>query len=207
MGQRILLVGVVLLLVAIRWCLRVEMAQQRCERNCIASGPPVQETLDRTPYQVRQLEPKKKSEPSRAPAASASQERSKLIRLILAQTNAERARTGAGALALNSQLARAAQGHSVNMARRQLMAYGLDGRGPGDRIRAAGYRFSTWSENVAVGQSPQQVVKAWMDSPGHRRNILDPRFTEIGIGIAQGPDARYYYTQNFGRPEGMLQRK
>lgn len=57
-----------------------------------------------------------------------------------------------------------------------------------------------WAENVASGQQPNQVVAAWMNSPGHRANILNPRYTEIGVGFARDASGRSYFTQNFHQP-------
>ncbi len=64
-------------------------------------------------------------------------------------------------------------------------------------LREYGVPFRTSGENIAYGQkTPQQVVSTWMGSPGHRRNILNPRFTKIGIGFAQSK-GRNYWTQEF----------
>ncbi|MER8041795.1 CAP domain-containing protein [Streptomyces sp. NPDC094032] len=117
---------------------------------------------------------------------------------VIALVNAERAKAGCGALTANATLTRAAQGHSDDMAARDFFDHtNPDGAGPGDRVTAAGYPWSTYGENIAKGQSgPEQVMEAWMNSPGHRANILNCDFKEIGIGIhdSGGP----YWTQVFG---------
>ena len=79
-----------------------------------------------------------------------------------------------------------------------------DGQDPGDRMRAAGYRGSSWGENIAAGyDSAQKVVAAWMQSDGHRENILNCRFTTIGIGYDSGKVKSDYgpgsWVQDFGR--------
>ncbi len=82
----------------------------------------------------------------------------------------------------------------------------LDGRSPGDRIAAAGYEAWSWGENIAAGYtSPQSVVDGWMNSPGHRANILNSGFCDIGVGYAYDGEShyRYYWTQNFGRQAGV----
>ena len=64
-----------------------------------------------------------------------------------------------------------------------------------------GYRYSYLAENVAAGQrSPQSVVDSWMKSSGHRKNILNPKVTEIGVGYSSVSRDRYgtYWTQVFG---------
>ncbi|MEV5975118.1 CAP domain-containing protein [Streptomyces sp. NPDC051921] len=123
---------------------------------------------------------------------------SSLADQVIALVNAERAKAGCGALTANATLTRAAQGHSDDMAARDFFDHtNPDGAGPGDRVSAAGYPWSTYGENIAMGQSsPEQVMEAWMNSPGHRANILNCDFKEIGVGIhnSGGP----YWTQVFG---------
>jgi uncharacterized protein YkwD len=76
------------------------------------------------------------------------------------------------------------------------------GEGPKERIDAQGYQGRAWGENIAAGQrSPESVMRAWMRSPGHCKNILNPLFNELGVGLilnAEGP-YRTYWVQNFGR--------
>ncbi|MEK9520968.1 CAP domain-containing protein [Streptomyces venezuelae] len=101
-------------------------------------------------------------------------------------------------MSANATLTRAAQGHSEDMAARDFFDHtNPDGAGPGERVTAAGYPWSTYGENIAMGQSsPEQVMESWMNSPGHRANILNCDFKEIGIGIhSQGGP---YWTQVFG---------
>jgi uncharacterized protein YkwD len=116
---------------------------------------------------------------------------------VVALTNRERADAGCPALTVDDRLTAAAQGHSADMAEQDFFSHtSLDGRDFADRIRATGYP-SPGAENIAYGQtSARKVVADWMDSPGHRRNILDCELTEIGVGF---DDRGYYWTQNFGR--------
>ena len=117
---------------------------------------------------------------------------------VIALVNKERAKQGCRALTADSRLTKAAQGHSADMARRGFFDHtNPDGKDPGDRITAAGYRWSTYGENIAKGQpTPASVMKSWMNSPGHRANILNCKFAEIGVGVVKsgGP----YWTQVFG---------
>jgi len=70
-----------------------------------------------------------------------------------------------------------------------------------DRIAAANYRWRMLGENVAFGQAnAAKVVDSWMHSPGHRTNILNATFTEMGAGYAVDRSGRPYYVQVFGRP-------
>ncbi|WP_084550241.1 CAP domain-containing protein [Actinomadura rifamycini] len=117
---------------------------------------------------------------------------------VVALVNDARAGAGCGPVRSNALLVRAAQGHSADMAARGFFDHtSPDGDGPGDRITSAGYRWSTYGENIAKGQSgPESVMKSWMNSPGHRANILNCKFDEIGVGVVEsgGP----YWTQVFG---------
>ncbi|GAA3128710.1 hypothetical protein GCM10010521_13800 [Streptomyces rameus] len=127
------------------------------------------------------------------PTATASGVTAEILRLV----NAERGQAGCQPLVLNSTLSKAAQAHSADMAAHQNMSHtGSDGSSPGDRITRAGYTWSSYGENVAYGYSTaQQVMDGWMSSPGHRANILNCGFKEIGVGLAQ-PGS--YWTQDFG---------
>ncbi|KMS88213.1 MULTISPECIES: CAP domain-containing protein [Streptomyces] len=130
---------------------------------------------------------------SPAPTATASGVTGEILRLV----NAERSKAGCQPLTLNSTLTKAAQAHSDDMAAHQNMSHtGSDGSSPGDRITRAGYTWSSYGENVAYGYSTaDQVMAGWMSSPGHRANILNCGFKEIGVGLAQ-PGS--YWTQDFG---------
>jgi uncharacterized protein YkwD len=120
---------------------------------------------------------------------------------LLELTNKEREKEGLRPLAANAQLFEAARKHSGNMARQQRMAHTLDDKGPGERLREAGYRGFGWAENCAAGQrTPAEVVRTWMSSPGHRRNMLSESYGDIGLGVAVGEDGMRYWTQVFGTP-------
>jgi uncharacterized protein YkwD len=111
-------------------------------------------------------------------------------------------------LTMNPTLRCAARLHSADMGEQGFFAHeGLDGRTPFDRMADAGYVGRTMGENIAKGQqSPAEVVAGWMDSDGHCSNIMNPSFTEIGIGYWEGPaDNQFFngnklWTQNFGAP-------
>lgn len=131
--------------------------------------------------------------------------------------NRERTTRGLKPLRLDRELTKAAVGHSRDMVRRGYFDHDTpNGRSPFDRMLATRYvpRGASWTlgENIGWGTlelaQPIALVKAWMDSPGHRRNILDGRFREIGIGIVTGVPVRdrslggqpgATYTTAFGR--------
>ncbi|HEX9310681.1 MAG TPA: CAP domain-containing protein [Gemmatimonadaceae bacterium] len=117
--------------------------------------------------------------------------------------NAERRRQGLRPLVFNERLDRMAKIQADNMARFQKMAHTLpDASLPtlGDRARYVGYPYGRIAENVALGYpSAETVVEGWMNSSGHRRNILDHEVAETGIAIARSSAGGLYYCQVFGR--------
>ena len=128
----------------------------------------------------------------------------KITRKVVRLTNRERKRKGIEELSFNSKLQKAAQSHTDDMDRtgRYLAHDSSDGRVLRDRVDAVDYDWSYISENAAVGQaSPKAVVQSWMNSPGHRANMLDPEIQEIGVGYAiDDVSGRPYWVQNFGSP-------
>ncbi len=98
-------------------------------------------------------------------------------------------------------LDRVALAHAREMAVRRRMSHtGADGSTPGERATRAGYRWQAIGENVAYGQlTAGQVVAGWLESAHHCENIMDPDFTEMGIG-ADDAGAVRYWSQLFGKP-------
>lgn len=118
-------------------------------------------------------------------------------------TNAARKKEGLAPLKYNMVLAKPAQSHSENQAKQRKMTHELDGKNVGDRVKAAGYQYGMVGENVAYGSGPipaEQIFEGWMNSPGHRANILRKEYTEIGLGHGVAATGEVYYTQVFGRP-------
>jgi uncharacterized protein YkwD len=101
-------------------------------------------------------------------------------------------------------LAEVALEHSRDMAEHRNLGHpGSDGSAPADRITRAGYVWLGTGENVASGQqTADAVVKSWIESPGHCQNIMEPRFTEMGVAFALAPDQNpnIYWTQEFATP-------
>ena len=121
---------------------------------------------------------------------------------VVDRTNAERVRRGLRALTVDQRLAAAAQAHSADMVQRGFFAHeSPDGRQVWDRAVAAGYAYRKVAENIAAGQrSAEEVVRGWMESPGHRANILDGDLAQIGVGRVEGGSYGVYWTQVFGTP-------
>jgi len=130
------------------------------------------------------------------------------INEVVSLTNQYRQQNGLQPLTFNSRLGTAAQNHSQNMALQDFFNHtGLDGSEAWDRVSATGYQWSRVGENIAAGQrTAQDVVQGWINSTGHRANILNPNFTEIGVGYyllsndTGNVNYNSYWTQVFARP-------
>ena len=137
-----------------------------------------------TPKPTRTTTPTATKTTTSAPSGGSGTAEAQVLKL----TNDERARAGCGPLRTNSALTDAAEAHAADMVDRHYFAHdSLDGRSPFDRMKAAGYRGGAMAENIAVGyKSPAAVVEGWMNSEGHRKNILNCTYTVIGIGYDAG---------------------
>ncbi|WP_411098506.1 CAP domain-containing protein [Streptomyces sp. x-45] len=118
---------------------------------------------------------------------------------VLALVNEERAAAGCSPVTANDRLTRAADDYSDVMASSGVMSHtGPDGSTMASRVEAAGYQWSTLGENIARGQGDAaSVMDSWMNSPGHRANILNCSFKELGVGVHFG-DGGPWWTQDFG---------
>lgn len=121
---------------------------------------------------------------------------SEFERQVVDLTNAERAKAGLAPLGMYSPLMDVAEAKSADMARNNYFSHTSPTYvSPFDQIKAAGINYRAAGENIAQGQrTPQQVVQAWMQSPGHRQNILNANYTHIGVGFVENG---YYWTQQF----------
>jgi uncharacterized YkwD family protein/spore coat assembly protein SafA len=117
-------------------------------------------------------------------------------------TNRYRAQNGLQAVTFDWQLARVARYKSVDMRDKGYFSHTSPTYGsPFTMIKNFGINYTRASENIAAGQrTPEEVVQAWMNSPGHRKNILDPNVTRIGVGYAKGGSYGHYWTQMFIKP-------
>lgn len=124
---------------------------------------------------------------------------------IISLANSARSENGLGELTANGLLSKAAQNKANDMLARQYFAHNTpDGETPWTFIKAVGYSYSTAGENLAIDfNEAENIQSAWMNSPGHRANILNANFKEIGIGIAKGTYDNHQTTivvQMFGAP-------
>jgi uncharacterized protein YkwD len=106
-------------------------------------------------------------------------------------------------LGASRKLDEAASGHARSMARKNYFDHrGRDGGQPRDRVIRTGYQFRLTGENIALGpESAEEVVAGWLASPGHCANIMEPRFQEIGVGLATGRGrGKIYWVQTFAAP-------
>lgn len=132
---------------------------------------------------------------------------------LLTETNRVRIEHGFSSLKFSFRLGQAAQGHAKDMADNNYFAHtSPDGLSTiASRIQNVDYQYSLAGENLAAGyHSATDVVTAWLNSPGHRENLLHPDYTDIGFGLffdespGIAPEATFdsYWAQNFGRPNG-----
>ena len=118
---------------------------------------------------------------------------SEVIRL----TNVERASNGASSLSQTSALTKTAYTRA-NEIIRSFSHTRPDGRSCFTAFEENGVSYYTAGENIAMGQyTPDEVVQAWMDSPGHRANILSTKFTSLGVGVTMDGNGTLYWSQSF----------
>jgi uncharacterized YkwD family protein len=118
-------------------------------------------------------------------------------RQVVELVNIERQKNGLAPLALDSSISNVARIKSKDMSDNNYFAHQSPTYGSaGDMLTQHGIRYSAWGENIAAGQrTPEEVVSAWMNSPGHRANILASHFTKIGVGYVN--NGRPHWTQMF----------
>ena len=131
---------------------------------------------------------------------------------VLAMVNAERAKQGCSPLQIDAKLSAAAERESNDMVTKHFFSHtDPDGLTPGERVKDAGYVYQMIGENIEVNtDTPEDAVAAWMNSPGHRANILTCAFRETGIAMVEQADDvsvdgvpheyKAYWTQVFAMP-------
>ena len=133
---------------------------------------------------------------------------------IVEMTNRVRAGEKLGPVKPNAQLTAAARAYAAFLAKNDTFSHTADGHEAGDRITAAGYQWCQVGENLALNQNSNgftaiglatKSVEGWLNSPGHRENLMQPHVTEIGVGIARAADKdpKYLIVQLFGRPKSL----
>lgn len=133
---------------------------------------------------------------------------------IVERTNAFRAEQGLSPVQRNAALQHAAHEFAKYLAKSGRFAHEADGRKPAERAKQAGYWHCTVAENLALNLDSRgftveklatDTVEGWKASPGHRKNMLLPNVTDVGIGIARalGPDPKFLTVQLLGRPGNL----
>lgn len=130
--------------------------------------------------------------------------------LIVDGTNSFRADENRPAVKSNGALAHAARDFAAYLARTGRYGHTADDRTPSERAQAAGYAYCVVAENIAyqyrsagfpgAGELAEAFLQGWIESPGHRANLVDGNLTEIGVGVARDGKGRYFAVQLFGRP-------
>jgi len=125
-------------------------------------------------------------------------------RALFEALNRERIAQGLPALQWDGALAAAARDHAMRMAQRNTLSHQLPGEpAVQDRATRAGARFSLIAENIAVAPTPASIHSAWMESPHHRENILDPELNVVGIAVVKGGDG-LFAVQDFSQSVANL---
>ncbi len=129
------------------------------------------------------------------PTVTTTSQENEVIRLV----NVQRANAGLQQLTTNWELSRVARYKSADMANKGYFSHTSPTYGtPFQMMENFGLRFSAAGENIAYGQTtPSQVMDAWMNSPGHRSNIMSATYNQIGVGLAKNKNGVCYWTQMF----------
>lgn len=132
---------------------------------------------------------------------------------IIEQTNAFRRSEKLGVVKPNAELTLAARRFAAYLAKTGKFAHEADGRQPAERVKEVGYTYCMVAENLAMHMDSRgfttsalatKAVEGWKSSPGHRKNLVQPHVTDIGVGVARAPDAKspkFLSVQLFGRPD------
>ncbi|TQR12299.1 CAP domain-containing protein [Psychrobacillus soli] len=121
---------------------------------------------------------------------------SSTIQQVVDLVNSERAKAGLQALQIDTKLTESAQAKSQDMKNKNYFSHTSPTYGsPFDQMKSLGIAYKSAGENIAMGQrSATEVMDAWMKSPGHKANIMNPSYTHIGVGLS---DSGFYWTQQF----------
>ena len=167
--------------------------QQKPESTPSTTPQQKPESTPSTPSTTPQQKPE--STPEQKPSTDFSSYQQQVLDLV----NAERTKRGISALTLDSNLSSVATKKSQDMVNKNYFDHTSPTYGsPFDMMKQFGISYRTAGENIAKGQkTPQEVVTAWMNSEGHRKNILNPNFTNLGVGIAKDSKGTTYWTQMF----------
>jgi uncharacterized YkwD family protein len=176
-------------------------------KNTEANAPaPAEEVKQPAPTKPAAPAPKPKTTPAPAQPAEVAPVKpvesaqdasiSAIEKAVLDLTNVERQKAGLKPLQTDRNLMNSARQKSTDMASKNYFSHTSPTYGsPFDQMKSNGISYTSAAENIAMGQrSAEEVVKGWMESPGHKENILTPGFTHIGIGYDSNGN---YWTQQF----------
>jgi uncharacterized protein YkwD len=143
--------------------------------------------------------------PDKALAKRMADDEKALIELV----NKARAKAKLPALERDPTLDRAAKGHTENMARQEKMEHVLDGKRVSHRVSDVGYDYLKVGENLAFSEGdaslpplpPADIHAGWMKSKHHRDNILEKKYTQVGVSMGRSKKGNFYYTMVFGLPD------
>ncbi len=172
-----------------------EVAVPKAEAKEEVTAPKAEakEEAATTPQPTQQAQATEKTETN---TNSEKAQVSSVIQQVVDLTNAERAKEGLAPLKIDSALTKSAQLKSQDMKDNNYFSHTSPTYGsPFDQMKSLGINYKSAAENIAMGQrSAEEVVQGWMNSAGHRANIMNGSYTHIGVGLS---DSGYYWTQQF----------
>ncbi|WP_342578586.1 CAP domain-containing protein [Psychrobacillus sp. FSL K6-2843] len=172
-----------------------EVAAPKAEAKEEVTAPKAEakEEAATTPQPTQQAQATEKTETN---TNSEKAQVSSVIQQVVDLTNAERAKEGLAPLQIDSALTKSAQLKSQDMKDNNYFSHTSPTYGsPFDQMKSLGINYKSAAENIAMGQrSAEEVVQGWMNSAGHRANIMNGSYTHIGVGLS---DSGYYWTQQF----------
>lgn len=132
--------------------------------------------------------------------------------VVIDMTNAFRRENKLGQVTASPALSKTARAYAAYLAKNNAFSHTADNRDVGARASSSGYQWCSIGENLAMNLDSrgfetqalaQQTLEGWINSPGHKENLLGPHYTEIGVGVVQAPDKnpKYITVQVFGRPQ------
>jgi uncharacterized protein YkwD len=177
----------------------VPTATESGEPGATATATPPPSTS--TPPQPSPSAPPTSTAPSPSPTESPTGNAAFEAEVVTI-VNQERAKVGCPAVTVDDRLTAAARAHSADMAARNYFSHTTpEGVAFATRITNAGYRWSGAGENIAKGQrTPQEVMTSWMNSDGHKANILNCGYKNLGVGVAADSSGTLLWTQDFASP-------
>ncbi len=167
-----------------------QATEKPAETQAATEKPATTQTTAKKPVATQQAAPSKTEVSS-----SVSSYEQKVVELV----NVERQKAGLSSLSLDTAISNVARMKSKDMANNNYFAHQSPTYGSaGDMLTKYGIKWSAWGENIASGQrTPQEVVTAWMNSPGHKANIMSTNFSKLGVGYAVNSNGTPYWTQMF----------